>query len=129
MCFWIWKKPNKQSLKIDPGTQKYILAIHNVFSETSVLYMIYQCIFQNFIKFQNFQNYKITFSKNFIFKKFHFQKISKFLKFKKIQNFIKFQNFQKFHKISKLKKKFKMIKFSKSFKNFKVFIKFQNFNI
>ena len=78
------KNNNKQSLKIDPGTQKYIRAIHNVFLETSVLYMIYQCIFQFFIKFQNFQNYKITFSKNF--------KISKISKN------------SKFHKISKLSK-------------------------
>ena len=111
----------------------------NVFLETSVLYTIYQCVFQNLNKFPKISKQ---------IKKFHkISKIKKFQFFPKFQNKLpNFQKFQKFHKISKLiflefkifqkyqnfkfsKNKFQNDKIFKKLKQISVLIKFQNFNI
>ena len=72
------------------------------FLETSLLYTIYQCVFQNFNKFPKILKQILKISYLTIFKKFENSKIFFFLKVKNFKNFNKFQNFKKiinFHKI------------------------------
>jgi len=66
----------------------------NLFLETSVVYTIYQCVFQNFKNFKNFIKFQ------------NFQKISKFQNLKKFQEIskisFKFQNFQESYIIKQI---------------------------